>query len=293
MKVGYLGLGRMGAGISRRLVDAGFDVVVYDVVAERSVELVKAGASAAPSVAEACRGRQVVISMLPDDAVLNAVALGEGGVRDSLPVGAIHIAMGTHGVAAIRALAAAHAAAGQRLVAAPVLGRPDLAATGQLGIVSGGDAESVAACQPLFEVIGRRSFNAGATPDSAVVVKLLNNFLLGCAIEAMGEAFSMARKYEVALDVFYEVLTDGLFASPAYKVYGRLIADQAYDKVGFATHLGLKDINLVLAASEAAQVPLPSASQLRDRLLAAVAQGDGDKDWSVVAREQARASGLE
>ena len=292
MKVGYLGLGRMGAGISRRLVDAGFDVVVYDVVAERTVELVKAGASAAKSVAEACRGRQVVISMLPDDAVLNAVALGEGGIRDSLPAGAIHVAMGTHGVAAIRALAAAHAAAAQRLVAAPVLGRPDLAATGQLGIVSGGDADSVAACQPLFAVIGRRSFNAGATPDSAVVVKLLNNFLLGCAIETMGEAFSMARKYEVALEVFYEVLTDGLFASPAYKVYGRLIADQAYDKVGFATHLGLKDINLVLAAGEAAQVPLPSASQLRDRLLSAVAQGDGDKDWSVVAREQARASGL-
>ena len=114
-----------------------------------------------------------------------------------------------------------------------------------------------------------------------------------CAIEAMAEAFALVRKYGVVPQVLYEVLTEGLFAAPAYKIYGKLIADQAYDGAGFTTLLGLKDANLVLAAADAALVPMPSANALRDRLLGAIAHGDGERDWAVIAREQARASGLE
>ena len=108
----------------------------------------------------------------------------------------------------------------------------------------------------------------------------------------MGEAFALVRKYDVAPEVLYEVLTEGLFSASAYKVYGRMIVDEAYERVGFAAVLGLKDANLILAAGELARVPLPSANHLRDRLLSAIAHGDGDKDWAVVAREQAHASGL-
>ena len=93
--------------------------------------------------------------------------------------------------------------------------------------------------------------------------------------------------------VFYEVMTESLFAAPAYKVYGKIMVDESYDKVGFTTLLGLKDFNLIMAAADEARVPLPSGNAFRDRLLGAIAHGGGEKDWAIVAREQARASGLE
>ena len=158
---------------------------------------------------------------------------------------------------------------------------------------SAGRPEAVGRLAPLFEVIGRRTFEAGPEPASATAVKLANNFLLGCAIEVMGEAFSLARKYDVDPQVLYELMTEGLFSAPAYKVYGKIIVDEAYDQVGFSTDLGLKDANLILAAANLVSLPLPSANAWRDRLLGAVAHGDGDKDWAVVARVQARAGGLD
>ena len=148
-------------------------------------------------------------------------------------------------------------------------------------------------CRPLFDAIARRVFEAGPEPAAAAAIKIANNFVLGCAIEAMGEGFSLVRKYGVAPQVFYDVMTDGLFAAPAYKVYGKIIVEQAYDKVGQMAVLGLKDANLALAAGEAVGVPLPSGNVWRDRLVGAVAHGDGGCDWAVMAREQARASGLD
>lgn len=293
MKIGVIGLGRMGRGIAGRVLGAGHDLAVYNRTSGKDADLVAAGARSVASIALACEQRDVVVTMLADDAALDAVALGAGGVRDSLPVGAIHMVMGTHGVGIVRALTAAHAAAGQTLVAAPVLGRPDAAASGQLGIIAAGPAEALQRCKPLLDVIGRRTFEAGASPDAATSIKLANNFMLGCAVQAMGEAYSLVRRFGVAPQVLHDVMTEGLFSAPAYKVYGRIMADEAYDNVGFTTRLALKDMSLVLAAGDMARVPLPSASLLRDRLLAAIAHGDADRDWAVLAREQARTAGLE
>lgn len=293
MKIGVIGLGRMGRGIAGRVLGAGHDLAVHNRTSGKDADLVAAGARSVASIAQACEQRDVVVTMLADDAALDAVALGAGGVRDSLPVGAIHMVMGTHGVGIVRALTAAHAAAGQTLVAAPVLGRPDAAASGQLGIVAAGPAEALQRCKPLLDVIGRRTFEAGASPDAATSIKLANNFMLGCAVQAMGEAYSLVRRFGVAPQVLHDVMTEGLFSAPAYKVYGRIMADEAYDNVGFTTRLALKDMSLVLAAGDMARVPLPSASLLRDRLLAAIAHGDADRDWAVLAREQARTAGLE
>lgn len=293
MKIGVIGLGRMGRGIAGRVLGAGHDLAVHNRTPGKDADLVAAGARSVASIALACEQRDVVVTMLADDAALDAVALGAGGVRDSLPVGAIHMVMGTHGVGIVRALTAAHAAAGQTLVAAPVLGRPDAAASGQLGIVAAGPAEALQRCKPLLDVIGRRTFEAGASPDAATSIKLANNFMLGCAVQAMGEAYSLVRRFGVAPQVLHDVMTEGLFSAPAYKVYGKIMADEAYDNVGFTTRLALKDMSLVLAAGDMARVPLPSASLLRDRLLAAIAHGDADRDWAVLAREQARTAGLE
>lgn len=293
MNVGFIGLGRMGSGMARRVLGAGHDLAVFDVARSQVDTLAAEGARGAQSVADVCRDRDVVITMLVEDATAVDVALQAGGLCASLPAGAIHLAMGTYGVSAIRAMAAAHAAAGQVLVAAPVLGRPDLAASGQLGIVAAGQEDAVRRCEPLLQAIGRRTFVAGTVPEAATAIKLANNLVLGCAMVAMAEGFSLIRKYGVEPQVLYDVMTEGLFSAPAYKGYGKTMVDQTYDRVGSPITVGLKDANLIQAAADLAKVPLPSLNVYRDRLLGALAHGDGDKDQAVLAREQARACGLE
>lgn len=293
MKVGFIGLGRMGSAMARRIAGGGHELRVYDLVEAQVEALVGAGAAAAGSVAEVSRDRDVVVTMLVEDAAVLDVALRPGGMRDSMGAGSIHLAMGTYGVAAIRALGAAHAAARQVLVAAPVLGRPDLAAAGQLGIVAAGPADAVARCEPLFQIMGRRTFHAGSAPESATAIKLANNAVLGCAMVAMAEGFSLVRKYGVVPQVFLEVMTEGLFAAPAYKVYGQKMVDESYDQVGSPISVGLKDANLIAEAADIARVPMPAHDVYYQRLLGAVAHGDVERDQAVLAREQARAAGLE
>jgi 3-hydroxyisobutyrate dehydrogenase-like beta-hydroxyacid dehydrogenase len=293
MKVGFIGLGRMGRGMAHRLLGGGHDLVVHDVVRAAGDDFVAGGGRFAETVADLCAGREAVVTMLVEDAAVIDVALRSGGLCESLAKGAIHIAMGTYGVAAIRTLGAAHAKAGQVLVAAPVLGRPDLAASGQLGIVAGGPEAAVRVCEPLLQLMGRKTFQAGELPESATAIKLANNMVLGCAMVAMAESFSLVRKYDVSPRVFYEVITEGLFSAPEYKGYGKTMVDETYDNVGSPITVGLKDANLIAAAADLARVPMPSLNVYRDRLLGAVAHGDGDRDQAVLAREQARAAGLE
>jgi 3-hydroxyisobutyrate dehydrogenase-like beta-hydroxyacid dehydrogenase len=292
MKVGFIGAGRMGQAMARRLIEARHDLGVFNRTPDKIKGLVDAGAKAMSSLAQAARYGEAVFSMLADDAALHEVAGQQGGLLESLPQGGIHICSGTHGIAIIRTLKAAHAARGQILVTAPMLGRPEMVASGQAGMVVAGPAEALRRCAPFFEAVARRSIEAGADPEAATAIKIANNFVLGCAIEAMGEGFSLVRKYGVAPQVLNEVMTDGLFACPAYKAYGKIIVEESYDRVGQMAVLGLKDANLALAAGEAVGVPLPSGNVWRDRLIGAVAHGDGGKDWAVMALEQARASGL-
>jgi 3-hydroxyisobutyrate dehydrogenase-like beta-hydroxyacid dehydrogenase len=290
MNVAFVGLGRMGLAMASRIVGEA-DLVVFNRTPGKADELARSGARIADSVADACDRREVVITMLADDAALTEVTLGPDGIRDSLQPGAIHVTMGTHSVSTVRELARAHSEREQTLIAAPVLGRPDVAAAGKLGVVAGGPGDAVRRCEPLFGLIGSRTFHAGTAPESATAVKLANNFLLGCAIEAMGEAFALVGAYDVPARKFYEVIVDGLFSAPAYRVYGDIIADEKYDQVGFTAELGLKDVNLMLAAGNVARVPLPSGNVYRDRLLGAIAHGEGELDWAVIARDQQRASG--
>lgn len=292
MRIGFIGLGHMGRGMARRLIEAGFAVTVHDVVAEAAAALGAAGAQVAPSVAGLAAASDVVVSILPGDGALEAVSTGAGGLVAALPRGAVSLVMGTHAGGTIAGLAAAHGRAGQALVAAPVFGRPEQAAAGELGIVAGGPAAAIDSCRPLFAVLGRYLIEAGPAPEAASAIKIANNLMLGCAIEAMGEAFALVRKCGVDPAVFHAALTRGVFGGIAHQVYGRIIAEEDYDAVGITATLGLKDADLALAAAAAAGVPLPSGRVWRDRLAAAIARGEGNRDWAVVALEQARASGL-
>lgn len=292
MKVAFIGLGRMGQAMATRLLAAGHEVRVYNRTPEKLAPLIKLGASAATTIAEAAAHAGLVLTMLADDAALRTVSEAAGGLIESLPAGGIHVAMGTHDVKVIRSLATAHAQAGQTLLAAPVLGRPEAVTAGRLGVIVAGEPAAVQRCMPVLEALGRRVFAAGNDPGSASAMKLANNFLLACAIEALGEAFSLVEKSGVDSSVFHDLVTDGMFASPAYNTYAKIIAEKSWDNVGFTVALALKDVNLALAAGDVAGVPMPSANVCRDRLLGAVAHGDAQRDWAAMALEQARASGL-
>jgi 3-hydroxyisobutyrate dehydrogenase-like beta-hydroxyacid dehydrogenase len=291
MKVGFIGLGIMGFPMARNLLRAGRSLTVYNRTPGRAEQLAADGAAVACSAAEAARGAEVVVTMLADDQALRSVMFDQG-VLEAMAPGAIHLGMSTTGVAFSRCLAEAHAAAGQGYVAAPVFGRPDAAAAARLWVVAAGAAQYVEACRPLMEAMGRAVSVVSADPWVANVVKVTGNLMIACTIEALGEAFALQRKWGVEPRAFLEVVNGALFQSPLYANYGGLIADQKYEPAGFRLRLGLKDTRLALEAADAVSVPLPLASLLRDHFLAAVANGKGDMDWTVLALLAAENAGL-
>jgi 3-hydroxyisobutyrate dehydrogenase-like beta-hydroxyacid dehydrogenase len=290
MKVGFIGLGHMGAGMAANLLRAGHEVTVYNRTLGKEQALVEQGAHAAGRVADACQG-EAVVTMLADDRAVEGVVFGDQGVIGSLGPGAIHLSMSTISVALSERLARAHAKAGQRLVAAPVFGRPDVAAAGKLFIVAAGAPDAVAACSPLLEALGQKTFSVGDEPQAANLVKLSGNFLLASVIEGLGEAMALVGKAGVDRHQYLELLTSTLFTAPIYKTYGGLIAEGKFEPAGFAAPLGYKDIRLTLAAADSLRVPMPVASLLRDRFLTLLAQGGEALDWSGIGQLAARDAG--
>jgi 3-hydroxyisobutyrate dehydrogenase-like beta-hydroxyacid dehydrogenase len=220
--------------------------------------------------------------MLADDTAVTDIALADGGIVGKLRQGAIHISMSTISVGLSKELARAHAKAGQRFVAAPVFGRPDMAASAKLFIVNAGDPVTVGACQPLFAAMGQKTFSMGTEPAAANLVKLSGNFLLASAIEALGEAIALVGKAGVDRQAFVDLLASTIFPAPAYANYGGAIAGNKFQPAGFAAPLGFKDIRLTLAAAESLRMPMPLASLLRDRFLRLLAQGGNELDWAAI-----------
>lgn len=291
MKVGFIGLGQMGEGMAASLMKAGHELTVYNRTREKAAALAKEGAKVAANVAEACQG-DAVITMLANDEAVSGVVFGGGGVLASLRKGAMHISSSTIGATLPAMMTAAHAEAGQRFISAPVFGRPDVAAKGQLFIVAAGEPETVKAAQPLLDAMGQKTFVISETPKDANLVKLSGNFLIAVVIELLGEAMALIEKAGIDKHRYLEVLTSTLFSAPVYKTYGTLIADAKFEPAGFAAPLGQKDIRLTLAAAEALQVPLPLASLLRDRFLELLANGGERLDWSAVSSLAARDAGI-
>ena len=291
MNIGFVGLGKMGHGMAQNLISAGHSVTVWNRTASRADALQKLGAQVALSPAE-CARTGTLITMLADDAAVESSVFGENGILNALPAGGIHISSSTISVALSTRLTAAHVAAHQSYVAAPVFGRPEAAAAKKLFVVAAGPEVDLARCQPIFDAIGQRTFVAGAEPHSANTIKVLGNFLIAVTIESFGEAFALARKSGIAPEKFLEILTGTTFTAPFHQTYGGIIAREGYEPAGFAAKLGLKDVRLVLQAADAEGVPLPMGSLVRDRFLSAVGHGHEEKDWSVIAKLAAEDAGL-
>ena len=291
MDVGFIGLGHMGAGMAANLLRAGHRVTVYNRTPSRARPLVEQGARAATRVRDACGG-DAVITMLADDASVEAVVFGDDRMIRALREGAIHISMSTISVALSERLATAHANARQRFVAAPVFGRPEAAAAAKLFIVAGGAPDVVEACRPLFEAMGQKTFHLGDEPKAANLVKLSGNFLIASVIETLGEALALVRKAGIDPRQYLDFLTSTLFTAPVYRTYGGQIVEEKFEPAGFAAPLGAKDIRLGLAAADGLRVPMPLASLLHDRLLTLLARGGEALDWSAIGQLAARDAGL-
>jgi 3-hydroxyisobutyrate dehydrogenase-like beta-hydroxyacid dehydrogenase len=289
MDIGFIGLGQMGSAIAANLLKAGHSLTVWNRTPARAEALVAAGARLAESPAKAAGG-EVVITMLADDAAVEAVVFGEGGMLLA-PARPIHISTSTISVALAERLTEAHAGAGSDYVSAPVFGRPTAAAAAQLFVVAAGSPQTLAVCQPLFDAIGQRSFVIGERPSTANAVKLCGNFMIMAVIETLAEAMTLAERHGVAKAVLLEVLTGTLFGAPIYQTYGQILVEERFRPAGFAAPLGLKDMNLAAAAATDARVPMPVLSLLRDRLLATIAREGDDIDWSGIARTVAANAG--
>ncbi len=291
MEVGLIGLGNMGSGMARSLLRVGHRVTVYNRTRARAEALTANGAIVAASVADACRPG-TVLTMLADDAAVEAVAFANDGILASLPRGGVHVSCSTISVALSDKLSAEHSRAGQHFVSAPVFGRPDAAENARLAVVAAGDRITVDRCKPLFEALGPKLLLIGDKPSLANVVKLSGNFLIATVLESLGEAIAFARKSGVDASALLDFLTSTLFNAPVYKTYGGLIVEGKHEPAGFALPLGLKDVRLVLQAAESRSVPMPFASLLRDRFITAIARGHEKSDWSVIARVAAEDAGL-
>ncbi|MFG3225183.1 NAD(P)-dependent oxidoreductase [Kitasatospora sp. NPDC048194] len=287
--VGFVGLGAMGRGMAGSLLRAGHTVRVWNRSPGPVAELAARGAQAAGTLAEVFAA-DTVVSMLANDEAVEQLLLDP-----ELLAGAnatLHVNMASVSLALAERAAALHAEHGIGYVAAPVLGRPPVAAEGKLNILAAGAPELLERAEPLFAAMGERTWRFGDSPQQANTAKISANFLLACAIESMAEACSLAEAHGVRPADLIGMLTGTLFPGPAYSGYGAMIAERRYEPAGFRLPLGLKDVGLALTAGAERNVPLPFGGILRDAFLDALAHDDGDKDWAAVAEVARRRAGL-
>jgi 3-hydroxyisobutyrate dehydrogenase-like beta-hydroxyacid dehydrogenase len=291
--VGFAGLGNMGQAMARRLLEAGFDVSVYNRTPERAEPLLAAGARSAAAPEGCVDSDGVVMTMVADDRALDNVVFGEHGLMDRLGAGGLHVSLSTISPQSARRIAIAHSERGAGYLAVPVFGRPEAAAAGKLWAVMSGPAAAKERVRAMLAAFSQGSFDFGDDIGAANTVKLAGNFAILSAMEALAEAFAMVEKRGISRSRLAELLTTTLFDCPAYRTYAPMIAEHRHSPAAFSLSLGLKDIRLVLAAADAAGAPMPLANLLHDRLLSLQAQGHGELDWSGVALAASRDAALD
>ncbi len=292
MKIGFIGLGKMGTGMVRNLLKAGHATTVYNRSRDKAEPLGAEGASVAASAADAASGAEAVFTMLSDDAALEEVVFGDKGLASGLAKGATHISSSTISVSLARKLAEEHAVRQQTMVSAPVFGRPDAAEARKLIVLLSGEEKARERCRPLAEALGRRTFEIGVEPWQANAVKLCGNFMIASMLESFGEAFAVMRKAGIDEHQFLEAMVE-LFGSPMYKNYGTTMVDWKFEPAGFALKLGLKDVRQLVELAGEMGAPMPFASVMRDHFVSAMAHGQEQLDWSSVSLVAARRAGLE
>jgi 3-hydroxyisobutyrate dehydrogenase-like beta-hydroxyacid dehydrogenase len=280
MKIAFLGLGKMGSPMARRLLAAGHKVTVWNRTREKAEALAPCGAAIAVTSAEAVRSADAVLTMLFDDAAHEAVVFGPDGILDALKPGALHISLSTISVALSERLTIEHARRGQLFVAAPVFGRPNVAEEGRLWIVVAGIDSAVAQARPLLDPLSRGISVVGSEPRQAHALKLGGNFLISAMIHSLGESFVYAESQGIAPEAFLEAVNSALFQSPFYAAYGNVMLHPP-EHLGATMALGAKDLSLLREAAASRHTRLSLADNMAEIFAQADQAGLGGQDWAV------------
>lgn len=287
MKIGFIGIGSMGAAMAANLVKAGHEVAAWNRTAAAVEKLNKVTVLKSPADAF---GYEAVITMLADDPAVREVIVDSQALSGARP-GCVHVVMATISPALVAELETLHLQAGVAYVAAPVFGIPAVAEKGELNIVAAGEEQHIAKVQPLLDALGSKTWCLGKDPKHANVAKLAGNLMITLAIEAMGEATALTESYGLKAADFLEIVTNTMFASPSYQRYGANISKHSYEP-GFKLTLGLKDVNLALDAAKARGASLPAGQIVQENMQDAVVNGLGSKDWSALAKTTRKRAGL-
>jgi 3-hydroxyisobutyrate dehydrogenase-like beta-hydroxyacid dehydrogenase len=290
MRIGFLGMGTMGAPMALRLIGAGHELAVWNRTEGKTKPLLREGAIAAATPAEAELGADAVVTMLFDDAANEQALFGPNGLMDALEPGSLHIAMSTISVALSERLTAEHASRGIDFVAAPVFGRPNIAADGKLWIVAAGAPNAIERARPIFDPLSRGVTVIGTEPRQANAVKLGGNFLISAMIHSLGEAFVFAEGQGIEPALFLEAVNSALFQSPFYAAYAKVMLNPP-EHAGATISLGEKDLRLLREAAASRNTHLSLTDTLAQVFAEARADGLADEDWAVGQYKMARKRG--
>lgn len=291
-RASFIGLGNMGSAMALNLLRNGVKLFVYNRTQEKARDLLAQGAEWLNSPREAFDKAPIAFSMVANDQALQAISEGSEGLLVKAKPGCTHVSMSTISPALSRILAASHQEKGVDYLAAPVFGRPDVAAQHALWICVAGPQKAKQQAEPFLRHLGKKIYDFGDKPENAIAVKLTGNMMILSVIELMAEAFAFAEKSGVSIDAFHSFLTDSLFPSPVFQTYGKLILNSKFTPAGFKMGLGLKDIDLFLRAAESLRVPSPVASLLHDRLMTGLANQREEMDWSAISLTSKEEAGL-
>lgn len=276
MDVGIIGLGAMGSAMARNLAAAGHSVKAWN----RSGGHIE-GVKMVGTPLDAFDG-DAVFTMLSDDAAIRSTLI-EPSVLNGAKPGLVHVVTSTISIAFARELVAAHTSAGVGYVSAPVLGRPDVAEKGELNVLTAGAPSAVAVARPLLDVIGGKIWDMGEEPATANAAKIACNMMITMAIEAMAEAVVLTEHNGLPRQQFFDLILGTLFGSRSYQVYSANIAKEHYEP-GFKATLGLKDLRLASEAAAEGTGDLPMLAAVYRRMQDTVDAGNGDRDWSSMAK---------
>lgn len=285
-----IGLGQMGLPIAKNLLAAGYNLRVYNRTAIKVVSLLALGAEHALTPEKAAPSGGFLLSMVSDDAALEAVCTHK--LAERLGADGIHISMSTVAPATSARLAKMHASFGATYIAAPVFGRPDAAIARKLWVIMAGTETAKARARPILEAISQSVHDVGQEPEMANVVKLAGNFVAYAALESIAEAAALGEKNGVSRAALLNVLTQTLFNTPVYRTFSQRIIDGDFERADFTAQLGLKDMLLAKNAAEQSETPMPVLDLLCERYKGALTDGDGSADATVLASGVGRSANL-
>ena len=283
-KIGFIGLGNLGAPIAANLAESDHTLFVYNRTRSKTIPLAEKGAIVCENIADLAKQSAVVFSIVADDAALKHICGGENGLVQNLLPGSVHVSMSTILPQTAKDLAVQHQENGQHYLAAPVSGRPEAAIARKLNFVVSGEGKIKKDAEPLLKEAGAAGiWDFGENIIAANTVKLCGNFLIAAAIEAIGESIVLAEKSGVNAQQMWNMFSQTLFNAPVYHNYSNIVIQRKFEPAAFTAKLGLKDLNLVLQQAAAIDTFMPLAALLKENMQYLVATGKDQIDWSAVA----------